>query len=35
VIEEGVDDFYAFNTENVYLDGYKSLKGIGKIPVAI
>ena len=35
VIEEGVDDFYAFNTENVYLDGYKSLKGVGKIPVAI
>ncbi|MBQ5956866.1 MAG: thymidylate synthase [Clostridia bacterium] len=35
VIEEGMDDFYAFNTENVYLDGYKSLKGVGKIPVAI
>ena len=35
VMEEGVDDFYAVNTENVYLDGYKSLKGVGKIPVAI
>ncbi|MBR3295623.1 MAG: thymidylate synthase [Clostridia bacterium] len=34
VIEEGVTDFYEFTTENVYLDNYVSLKGIGKIPVA-
>ena len=35
VISDGVTDFYAFTTDNVYLEGYESLKGIGKIPVAI
>lgn len=35
IIEDGITDFYAFNTENVYLEGYQNLKGIGKIPVAI
>lgn len=34
-IREGITDFYAFDTENVCLDGYQSLKGVGKIPVAI
>ena len=35
VIADGVTDFYAFTADNVYLEGYESLKGIGKIPVAI
>jgi len=34
-IEEGIDDFYKFNIKNVTLEGYQSLPGIGKIPVAV
>ena len=34
-MDQSVTDFYAFDTENVCLDGYQSLKGVGKIPVAI
>jgi len=34
ILPEGETDFYAFTTDNVTLENYQSLKGIGKIPVA-
>ncbi len=34
-LDKSLTDFYQFTTENVTLEGYKSLPGIGKIPVAV
>ena len=32
---EDITDFYAFNTENVWLEEYQNCGGVGKIPVAV
>ena len=32
---EDITDFYAFNTENVWLEDYQNCGGVGKIPVAV
>ncbi len=34
-IQEEITDFYAFSTENVWLEDYQNCGGVGKIPVAV
>ena len=34
-IKEDITDFYAFSTENVWLEDYQNCGGVGKIPVAV